>query len=114
MKNKFIEKEKINLILEKKGTLINNFSFNNETINFLKMINIEYTKFYKQKECSINDLVFYERLLDILNKECGYCYKLTRDFENAIKNMKKGIYNNSDINEIEEDMMYIGFIISVK
>ena len=52
----------------------------------------------------------YENLLNIINNECGFLYKLTRDIENCIRNMKNGVYRKLDISEIENDMLYINFI----
>lgn len=107
-----IETEKINLVLENKGNLIDKFDFNNETINFLKRISKEYSNLCINKKNSIEDMILYQNLLNLIERECDYCYKLTRDIKHTIKNMKKGVYRNLDIIEIENDMIYIDFIIS--
>lgn len=108
-----IETEKINLVLESKGNLVDKFDFNNETINFLKILSKEYSNLCIKKKNSIEDLILYQDLLNLIERECGYCYKLTRDINHTIKNMKKGVYRDFDIIEVENDMIYIGFIISI-
>ncbi len=110
MKPEKIEIEKINLVLESKAILIDRLEFNEITIKFLTMLYEKYSSNNKQK--SLNDLPFYRSLLDILKNECEYCYKLSRDISHAVKNMENGIYRDLDISAIEEDMLYIQFIIN--
>ncbi len=110
MKPEKIEIEKINLVLESKAILIDRLEFNEITIKFLTMLYEKYSSNNKQK--SLNDLPFYRSLLDILKNECEYCYKLSRDISYAVKNMENGIYRDLDISAIEEDMLYIQFIIN--
>ena len=112
MKKNAIENEKINIVIENKARSIDRFSFNNETINFLQMLKHEYLNLCKQEHKSIEDITIYQKLLEIIENECGYCYKLTRDIENTIINMKNGVYRELDIIEIANDMIYIDYIIS--
>lgn len=112
MKNN-IEKVKIDTIIRKRAwTLSDEVSFNKASIEFLKIIHNEYNNLIVQKSNTINDIYIYERILDIINNICGDCYKISRDIITVIENMKKGLYIESDIEEIDKDFIYIGFIIS--
>lgn len=107
-----IETEKINLVIENKARLIDNLEFNEITIKFLIMLYEEYSHLLNNRQESPDDLPLYKSLLDIIKNECKYCYKLSRDISHAISNMENGIYRDLDISAIEEDMLYIKFIIN--
>lgn len=91
----FIEKNRVNIIIENRARNLKiNDYFNEETIIFLKKMHNYYNILKSKRECSINDLKLYEKLLEDIDDEL---YKIIRDIKNAIANMKKGIYINEDI-----------------
>lgn len=115
-----IEIEKINLILEdkfssyeKKEKFIKDIMFNNKTIDFLKTVYEKYTDLNEKKNNSVIDCDLYNTLLTYINEQCKYAYKLSRDFKHISENMKKGIYHELDVTEIEKDIKNIRLIIEI-
>lgn len=108
-----IETKKINLIIENKGSgkLLENFNFNEETILFLKKIYNEYENFIKNRTNQLEDIGFYKNINSIIEKNCGYCYKLSRDIKVIITNMNDGVYYEPNIEEFDNDMIYVKFIL---
>ena len=109
-----IETKKINLIIENKSSdkLLDKLTFNKETISFLKTIYNEYESFIENRTNKLEDIEFYKKIDSIVKKECGYCYKLSRDISIIMSNMSNGVYYEPNIEEFDSDMIYIKFILN--
>ena len=109
-----IETEKINLIIENKGSgkLLEKLNFNEDTMSFLRRINNEYESFIKNRTNQLEDIEFNKKIDSIIKKECDYCYKLSRDIIVIIRNMSNGVYYEPNIEEFNNDMTYVKFILN--
>lgn len=112
IKNERIEIEKIDYIIWDKACQIADFEFNEATIDFLKNIYEKYEELLKERTNTIDDLSLYESLLDIIEARYDKVDKLSQDIRNTIKNMKKGVFRNLDIEAVDDDMLYVKFIIN--
>lgn len=115
-----IEIEKFNLILEdkfcsikSKEKFIKEQKLNEKTIEFLKEFYEKYIDLKVKFTETINDYKLYDELLKYISEQCGYSYKLSRDFKHISDNMKKGIYHELDVTEIEKDIQNILYIINL-
>ena len=109
-----IETEKINLVIENKGSgkLLDKLTFNKETLSFLRTIYNEYESFIENRANKLEDIEFYKKIDSIIKKECDYCYKLSRDISIIINNMSNDVYYEPNIAEFDSDMIYVEFILN--
>lgn len=109
-----IETEKINLVIENKGSgkLLDELTFNKDTLSFLRTIYNEYESFIENRTNKLDDIKFYKKIDSIVKKECNYCYKLSRDISIIITNMSNGVYYEPNIEEFDSDMIYVKFILN--
>lgn len=112
IKTERIEIEKIDYIINDKARQIADFEFNKTTIDFLTILYEKYEELLKERNNTIDDLSVYESLLDIIKTRYDKADKLSQDIRNAIKNMRNGIYRDFDIKAVDEDMLYVNFIIN--
>ena len=82
-----IEIEKLNIIIEdnfysveSKEKFIKEQKINEKTIEFLKEFYEKYIDLKVKFTETINDYKLYDELLKYISEQCGYSYKLSRDF----------------------------------
>lgn len=112
IKVEIIEIEKIDYIINTKARQIADFKFNETTIDFLKILYKKYEELLKERTNTIEDLSLYESLLDMIEIRYDKVDKLSQDIRNTIRNMKNKVFLELDIEAIDNDLLYVSFIIN--